>query len=159
MYILISPFFKSFNDTWLTYHVPSFLKWNIKKWIIVEIPFKDKIEYWIILNILWAEDITDLNESKIKSIINIHNENRFLSKYRKTLLKWIAKYYFTPIHNSNSLFFPKNLVDKIKKNKIDLTNTRDLQYNFDHKITFSEDQDKAYKKLKNQKITKYFFMV
>jgi primosomal protein N' len=51
--------------------------------------------------------------SKIKDILNIKNENVFLSSYRLELLPFIAEYYFCPIHNSLSLFLPKNLIEKI----------------------------------------------
>jgi hypothetical protein len=56
-----------------------------------------------------------IDESKIKEIISIVSEKIFLNYYRIELLKFISKNYFTPIHNSLSLFFPRNLIEKIKK--------------------------------------------
>jgi len=45
MYVIISPFFKTFDDIGLTYSVPDFLVEEIKIGQIVEIPFRDKVEY------------------------------------------------------------------------------------------------------------------
>jgi primosomal protein N' len=61
---------------------------------------------------------TDYDETKIKSIISIKNSDSLLSNYRVELAKWISRYYFTAIHNSINLFFPKNLKEKILKNKV-----------------------------------------
>jgi primosomal protein N' len=158
MYIIVSPFFKSFDDIWLTYHVPDFLVWKIKTGIIVEIPFKNNIEYWVILNIFENLD-NKIEKDKIKSIINIHNDNIFLSNYRQKLLPWIAKYYITPIHNSNNLFFPKNLTTKIINDKLknDIKNNFEYSYNYEKKLSIK--QNEAYEKIiepENHKILFYW---
>ncbi|MDR0771679.1 MAG: hypothetical protein LBF15_01025 [Candidatus Peribacteria bacterium] len=53
--------------------------------------------------------------SKLKEIINIENENIFLSPLRIELLNFIAREYFCPIHTALALFLPKNLREKIRK--------------------------------------------
>jgi primosomal protein N' len=53
---------------------------------------------------------TDLKEDKIKEICALYSTDVFLNDYQIELLKWISKYYFSLIHASTSLFFPKNLI-------------------------------------------------
>ncbi len=156
MYVIISPFFKTFDDIGLTYSVPDFLVEEIKIGQIVEIPFRDKVEYWIILKITKKVEL-DYDESKIKSLISIYNKNIFLSNYRIKLITWIASHYFSPIHNSNNLFFPKNLIEKIKKEKLKLDDLKEYNYNFKHKIKLTKEQEKSYSQIKNSKNNKILF--
>lgn len=156
MYALISPFFKTFDDIWLTYSIPDFLIWELHVGQIVEIPFKDKIELWVILNITEKIDLK-FNESKIKSIINLFNKSVFLSNYRIELLQWIAKYYFSALHNSHNLFFPKNLVSKIRNSKIDITKPNDYNYSYIHDINLSDNQKVAHSKINDSKNKKILF--
>lgn len=154
MYLQISPFFKTFDDLGLIYLVPEHLKGDIKIWQIVEIPFKDKIEIGLILDIK-KSIIVDFDHSKIKPIISIYNSNIFLSGYRTILLAWIATFYITAIHNSHNLFFPKNLTQKIKKNKIDLNiPSNNTSYIFNTNIKLSEKQSETYNKIKQSNNTK-----
>jgi primosomal protein N' (replication factor Y) len=158
MYVLVSPFSKSFDDNWLTYLVPDFLEKDIKIWCIVEIPIKDSIEIWLVLNISNVVD-WDYDEFKIKSLISIKNTNIFLSNYRIELVKWIAKKYITPIHNSLNLFFPKNLKEKILKDKLKIDEKNNKNYSFHHKVLLSDEQNNSYKKIiksKNNKILFYW---
>jgi hypothetical protein len=75
------------------------------------------------------------------------------------LLPWIARYYFTPIHSAANLFFPKNLLDKIKKNKVENFETKsDYNYSFDQNIILSQAQESAYNNIitsDNKKILLY----
>ncbi len=170
MYVLVSPFSKTFDDIWLTYIVPNFLMKEIKVWQIIEIPIRKSIELWVVLNIFETINI-NYEESKIKSIISIKNTNIFLSDYRVELVKWIANYYFTAIHNSLNLFFPKNLREKILKDKIniifpqnDYINEKDktkniINYSFNHNIKLSNEQNEALNNIletKKQKILLYW---
>lgn len=158
MYTLICPFSKTFDEVWVTYSVPDFLTKEIKIWQIVKITIREKIDFWIILKITDTLNI-DFDESKIKPIISIKNHNIFLSNYRVELSKWIAKYYFTAIHNSLNLFLPKNLKEKIIKNKLKLKNSELYDYEFKHNISLSIDQIKAYNEIKasdNNKILFYW---
>lgn len=164
MYIIVSPFSKTFDDLWLIYYVPDFLINDIKVWQIVEIPIKDIIEIWVVLKLL--ENIYDyeIDETKIKSLISIKNPNIFLSKFRIELVFWIANYYFTPIHNSLNLFFPKNLRDKILKDKLKQNLDSDFsekkwvyEYTFDNKILLSTEQNKVYNQIIESKKNKILF--
>lgn len=156
MYALISPFFKSFDDQWLTYLVPDFLVWEIKQWQIVEIPFKENIEYWVIISLNNSKNI-DFDDNKIKSLISIKDENIFLDKYRNKLLTRISSYYFTAIHNSNSLFFPKNLLEKIKKGKIDFNKIWNFDYKYNNQKDLNSEQLKSLNEIKSSKNNKILF--
>ncbi len=154
MYLQISPFFKTFDDLGLIYSVPEFLRGEIKVWQIVEIPFKNNIVIGLVLSIKDNINST-FDDSKIKSIIWIKNSDIFLSDYRVELLPWIASYYITVIHNAHNLFFPKNLTQKIIKNKINLHfHKKNISYNFDTNIKLSEKQEKAYSNIKESKNNK-----
>ena len=147
MYVLVSPFSKTFDDIWLTYIVPDFLVWEIKIWQVIEIPIKNFIELWVVLDIFETVN-TDYDESKIKSIISIKNHDIFLSNYRVELMKWISKYYFTAIHNSLNLFFPKNLRDKIQKDKVPKLNFINSEqnlydYKFQNDVNISKEQNSS----------------
>ena len=129
MYCLVSPFSMSFDNIWLLYLVPDFLIWELKEWQIVEVPVKNNIELAVVFNVIKNEaDFKNIDNhdsidiSKIKPIISIFNNNIFLQSYQVELIKWISKYYFTYIHNSLNLFFPKNVKDKIWKGKLELEN-------------------------------------
>jgi len=128
MYLIISPFSKSFDDIWFTYKLPSNLEKIVKKWMIVKLQVWNKETYWVVLDIVKT---TDLKEDKIKEIYALYSTCVFLNDYQIELLKWISKYYFSLIHASTSLFFPKNLIWKIIKNKFFFNNeTKELSYSF-----------------------------
>lgn len=148
MYVIVSPFFKTIFDEGLVYFLPDFLINDIKKWQIVEIPFREKIEIAVVIDILDKINI-DFDESKIKSIINIKNENIFLSDYRLILLPFISKYYFTSISNSSNLFFPKNLLAKIKNDKLVFKESKDYKYKFEYNSNLSEKQEQVYRDINN----------
>ena len=157
MYCLVSPFSKSFDEIWLSYFVPDFLTDDLKIGNIVEIPYWKEIEIALVLEL--NTSIWDIDEEKIKSIISIKNQNIFLKQYQIELIKWLAQYYITSIHNVVNLFFPRNLLEKIKKNKVEDFETKNLyNYNFNQNIIFSEAQEKAFeniKKSENKKILLY----
>jgi len=167
MYILVSPFTKTFDEIWLVYFVPSFLEKDIKIWHLVEIPMKSKIELAIILEILphpnpllTGEGIIGIDISKIKSIISIKNNNILLKEYQFTLVKWIAKYYFCSIHNALNLFFPKNLREKLEKGKLEIGKTTYnpyLQGEGKDINKLSEVQNKAFNEIKSSKNNKILF--
>ena len=148
MYCLVSPFSKSFDEIWLIYYVPDFLSWELIVGNIVEIPYGKSIEIALVLKLnveLWSID-----ESKIKSLIDIKNNNRFLTDYQVQLLPWLADYYITPIHNVANLFFPRNLLEKIKKDKIVNYDTKsEYNYLYNQNIELSSDQQNTYDNIKN----------
>ena len=156
MYCLICPFSKTFDEVWITYSVPDFLTNELKIWQIVEVTIREKIEFWVVLDITNIP-IINFDESKIKSIISIKNDNIFLKKYRVDLIKWIANYYFTAIHNSLNLFFPKNLKEKIWKDKLKIDNNKNYSYTFNYNNSLSTEQIKAYNSIIETKTNKILF--
>jgi len=143
MYSYIIPFWKTFDDVWFTYKIPDFLKSGIKLWMIVEIELKNEIQLGVVYEIFEKNEKIE-DDFVVKEIISIKNENIFISNYRIELLKFISKNYFTPIHNSLSLFLPKNLVEKVKKEKLNFDKVNDYNYNFDFKLNLSTAQKKVY---------------
>lgn len=156
MYCLVSPFSKSFDEIWLIYFVPDFLSWELGVWQIVEIPYRKTIEIALVLDINVSS--WKIDESKIKSLISIKHNSDFLNNYQKKIIPWIAWYYFTPIHNASSLFFPKNLLEKIKKEKIpNFVTKSEYNYTFAKDIVLTQAQDKAYQEIKKSDNNKVLF--
>ena len=156
MYCLICPFSKTFDEVWVTYSVPDFLNSELKVWQIVKITLRNKTEFWIVLDIFDKLNI-DFDESKIIEILWIKNDNIFIDKYRIELSKWMAKYYFTAIHNSLNLFLPKNLKEKLIKDKLKIEEKDDFKYEFNHNINLSSEQKKAYNNIKSSENNKVLF--
>jgi hypothetical protein len=73
------------------------------------------------------------------------------------LITWIASYYLSVIHNSHNLFFPKNLTDKIKKDKVNLSKIKEYSYTFNHDITLSLQQKRVYNEIEKSKNNKILF--
>lgn len=145
MYTLVSTFNNSFDNIWFEYFIPNHLLSKIKLWQFVEIPLKDKIEIAFIIDIYNESKISD--STKIKSIISIFNTNVFLNKNQINILIWISKNYFTLIHNSLGLFFPKNLIDKLKKNKLNLNSNKSFNYLYNNEIKLTKQQNEIYEKM------------
>jgi len=152
MYVLVAPFSGSFDEVGLIYLVPTFLEEQIKKGQIIEIPFRWKIEIWLVLN-FWTFDFLkiQINISKIKSIISIKNNFIFLNNRQIGLVNFIASFYFTNISNSLNLFFPKNLKDKIKNNKIELISSKEYKYEYKNIQNLNIHQQEIYEKIKKSK--------
>ena len=91
MYCIVSTYSKTFDEIGLTYFIPDFLRWKIKKWQLVQIPLKDKIEDAIVLDILKKEN-SNIDKNKIKSLINIKNNNVLIKDYQLELISWISRY-------------------------------------------------------------------
>jgi primosomal protein N' len=104
-------------------------------------------------------NIENISENKIKSIISIHNNFQFLEKKQIEIIFFMAKHYFTPIHNIVNLFFPKNLREKIMKNKINLQlnslKKENLKYNFNFDKQLSDKQEEIFQEINNSKENKY----
>lgn len=153
MYCLICPFSKTFDDVWITYSVPDFLVSELKLWQVVEITIRNKIEFWLIINISEKINI-NFDKSKIKPIVAIKNETIFLENYRVELIKWIAKYYFSAIHNALNVFLPKNLKEKIIKDKVKTASSQQYIYGYNYKNQLSLEQESAYNSISNSKNNK-----
>ena len=148
MYSIVSTFSKSFDDIGLIYFVPDFLKDDIKVWQLIEIPFREKIEYAIVLSLRdKLED--DIKKEKIKPIISIVNQTQLLNEKQIELISWISSYYFSPIHKSLDLFFPNNLKEKLFKWKISFDEKKDLDYSFNFLKKLTIKQKEVYNQVIN----------
>lgn len=145
MFAIISPFTQSFDDIWFTYKVPQTFEESLKTWNVVKIPFWKKEVFWLVLEI---NANTDFDKLKIKEIIDIYSNDVFLSNNQIITLKSISKTYFSLIHQSLSLFFPKNLVWKINKNKFFLKKDfLPLNYTFDYKKSLNKPQKQIFENI------------
>lgn len=153
MYCHIIPFWKTFDNIWFTYFIPPELLPEIRLWQTIEIPFKNQNIFGIIYYI-FEEINTDIDITKIKSIISIKNNNSIIDWYRIELLKYLSKNYFTLIHNALNLFIPKNLKEKIIKWKIDFNKTNDYKYSFNLDEDLTKTQEKAYLEILDKKTQK-----
>lgn len=119
MYILTSPFAKTFDTLGLLYYVPDFLTEQVWIWMIVETPIGTKIENAVVLELV--DDLEQfclkyemsISEEKIKSITWVVTQTQFISGKNIVLSQFISEHYFTQIHNSINLFFPAIIRKKI----------------------------------------------
>lgn len=157
MYVLVSTFSKTFDDMWLMYCVPELYE-SIQIWNIIEVPLKDNIELAIVLEI-YTNLPSNINDEKVKSIISVKNNSLFLQSYRIQLLQWIAQYYFTPLHNAVWIFFPKNLLEKVAKEKLpNITEIKKpIDYTYKNTLILSEKQSLAYNQIQQSKNNKILF--
>ena len=145
MFALVAPFLWTFDDQGLTYAIPDFLaEENIQAGNIVEIPLREKKVLAVVLNISKDENI-NFEKEKIKDILKKKGDIALYSHQRE-LLKWISSYYITPIHNSASLFFPKNLKEKIQNEKLK-PREESYNYQFENIKKLSQTQQEAYEKI------------
>jgi len=160
MYCLVSTFNKTFDELGLIYFIPSFLEKEIKKWQIVEVPVWNKIEIALVLETwnLKELNILDIEEEKIKSIISIKNSEIFLNKNQIELIRFISKNYFCHIHQAVSLFFPKNLKEKIVKGKIELKTPLDTMSGGIKNSTCINTTEKKKEKIKKEIKLEYSFI-
>lgn len=149
VFALVSPFSNTFDDKGLLYFVDDFLKDKIKIGQLVEFPLKNKIDFWIVLDLV---EKTDLDLAKIKPIISIKFEISLLKSYQNKLIFFISSYYFSSIHNSLNLFFPKNLKDKLLKDKFSLdTSEKEIfSYDFNFDKTLNTFQQKIYEDISKE---------
>ncbi len=162
MYILTSPFTKTFDTIWLLYYVPDFLEEQIKLWAIVECPIWTKIENAVVLEKVESLEKfcetkkINISEEKIKSITWVVTEKQLISKNNILLAQFISEHYFTQIHNAINLFFPAIVKKKIlwvdgnffeKLNNVGDVDRHPLQ---EIKLNdFSKAQKKAYSEIKD----------
>lgn len=168
MYILTSPFFKTFDTKGLIYLVPDFLCEQMTEWILVEVPIGKKVENALVLELIYdiemylRDNNLTFSEEKIKSIVWIVSERVFLEKNVLLLIQEIADRYICQIHKVTGLFFQNDVRKKIHSldEKFFWILDQDNQEKKipEKNITFSREQEKAYNEIcdnfekKNDKI-------
>ena len=145
MFVQIIPFDRSFDDLGFTYLVPDFLENCVLVWALVEIPFGNNIIKAIVIDIF--NDFDNENIS-LKPIISVLYENQFLFNWQIEIIKWMAVYYFSLSHQVLWIFFPKNLLEKIDKNKFEFKASSKLNYNNNITKSLTPGQKEAYNQIK-----------
>lgn len=145
MFVQIIPFDRSFDDLGFTYLVPDFLENSVFVWALVEIPFGNNIIKAIVIDIF--NDFDNENIS-LKPIISVLYENQFLFNWQIEIIKWMAVYYFSLSHQVLWIFFPKNLLEKIDKNKFEFKASSKLNYNNNITKSLTPGQKEAYNQIK-----------
>ncbi len=144
MFALIAPFQWSFDDLWFTYKIPESMKNTLQLGMVVLVPFWKKNLLWVVLDI---SEETQFDKVKIKEIISIYSQDIFLNQFGKVWIKWIANYYFCLIHQSLWLFFPKNLIEKLEKNKFQFSYIKNFNYTFEYHKHLNQAQENVYNKI------------
>ncbi len=119
MYILASPFTKTFDTLGLLYFVPEFFQSKISLGIIIEAPIWSKMENAVVLELVLDLDVfmqkhnITITKSKIRSITGIVTQTQYISETNIHIVQYISTHYFTQIHNALNLFFPTIVRKKI----------------------------------------------
>lgn len=155
MYIQVCPLTRSFSDGWLTYK--AWKNTEIFVGSVVLIPFGKQQIDGIVLEI--HSSLPDFDEKRIKDIIKVKYVQSFLSPDQVQLLYFISDYYFTLLHNSLSLFLPRNLKEKIKKQTVNFEVTP-LEYCYKNSQKLTKIQEHKYQEiLKNNATATLFYGV
>lgn len=153
MYIIVSPFSHTFDDTGLLYELPWDIDQDVSLWQIVEIPLRDQFQLAVVLSLQKNIDI-DYDISKIKQISCIFDHAAWITPESSHLISWMAQHYFTPIHNVTRLFFPKHLLSKLEKWKLELKISKPITYQNTWVNHFSPAQQKAYTQIQQSSAEK-----
>ncbi len=145
MFATVIPFDRSFDDIWLTYLVPDFLKEQVFLWALVEIPFGKQIIKAVVVDIL--DNFSDESIS-LKPLVSVVYDFPILKDYQIELIKWMAEYYFSLVHRVLSIFLPRNLLEKIEKNKFEFKESKTLEYNTNITKSLTQNQKEAYLQVK-----------
>lgn len=81
-----------FNNSMLTYSLPSELSAELAKGTLVKVPLGARV----INGCVWGEENEPENPQKIKDIVSVENE-LFISKDECDLFEWMAQYYHYPL--------------------------------------------------------------
>ena len=110
MFIEVIPFGGSIDDEGLTYFVRDELAESIQVGCLVEVPFRNALDYAIVTR---TQDV-QIPESP-KSIVRIITSIPLLAPYQIRSIFDTASYYFVHTHHILSLFLSKTLVKYLEK--------------------------------------------
>lgn len=153
MLVLVCPLTRSFSDSGLTYYAPD--TWNFWPWSIVEVPFWKQLIDAVVLELDVGNEWID--PKKIKKIARVKYSESLLNQKQIELLLFIAEYYFSLLHATLALFFPRNLREKIKKEKLDFK-TSVITYDYKNNSKLTELQTEKFQEIINstQKQTLFY---
>lgn len=152
MYYRVIPFERTFDTFGLVYKSP--LKLGSGQ--CVKIPFGNTQILGLIYSETSVENL-DYDINSIKEISEVISETSLLSYNDLSVVDFIAKHYITPIHNALLLYFPRNLVEKLKKNTFQKITAKNYSYNTIVDIELSGKQEEVYQKIQAnaQKLWKF----
>lgn len=136
----IVPFTQSFDELWLDYLIPEALQADIQLGLIVEIYIWKKQDLWVVLEIIQT---TTIKQESLKSIEWIYDSQIYLGPIGLELLRYTAKLSFSHIHHVLQVMMPKNLKEKIKKQKIDISDISTINYDYNNSFKLTGSQEKA----------------
>lgn len=142
MYYRIIPFEKSFDTFWLVYRAPKELEASVSSWNIVRVPIWNMSMIWLCAGEVNQEDIS-IEEQRVKDINELLSDFMFADPIRIELMSFISEHYITPIHAAAWVFFPKNLLEKTLKNKLESIKIKEYQYDKSD-ITLSKIQREVF---------------
>lgn len=91
------------------YRIPSFLAPYIHTGIIVQVPFKGRVEAGYVVK---TKDISEIKDEDIKDITKILDNKPFFDSRKLELIKWISHYYVQPFGSVIKYFFPPGMKGK-----------------------------------------------
>lgn len=132
MLIEVIPFGGSIDDRWLTYFVQDDLAKQIRIGSLVEVPFRNALDYAIVTKLESSE-----TPENLLSISRVVCAIPLLAPYQITVIFALASYYFVHAHQILSLFLSKWLLNFLEKNSfIDLRERKTVKESFFAKISF-----------------------
>ena len=150
MYYRIIPFSRTFDTFGLIYKIPKNLISHVYPGKLVEIPLRNSSELWILFSETSVENI-DYKLEDIREVMSVIHDFVFLSDWQLGVINYISNHYITPIHNPLTLYFPRNLLEKIHKDKFDKLSPKSYSYLDSASFTLSEKQQEIYKTIENWK--------
>lgn len=153
MYYRVIPFAKTFDTFGLTYKIPDRYISEIVPGKLVTIPLKNTQELGLLMWEVHEQDI-DYDISSIKEIEDYISDTVFLSDEQRSIVDFIANCYITPIHNAVSLFFPRNLKEKIAKWTFEKVKKKQYEY-LKSSLVLSEAQQEIYTKISKSQNKKH----
>ena len=140
MYIWVGIFKRSFNDEPVLYECD----FDVQIGSIVIVPYGKKLFSWVVMQV----DLQLEDTSRIKKVDQIWYSESFLQVYQPDFIQFISKQTFCLYHNALWLFFPKNIKEKIEKQKIKFESEK-KKYTYKNDFQLSSAQKEAYESIKN----------
>ena len=145
MLIEVIPFGGSIDDQWLTYFVRDELAEIIKIGCLVEVPFRNALDYAMVTNLsdTWINSTSDISSDNIRSIVRIITTIPLLAPYQIYSIFDISSYYLVHAHHILSLYISKTLIKYLEKQDFRslLLSTEKKVNNPDPLICFSHHTD------------------
>ena len=138
MYVQVGIFKRSFDDEPVVYECSL----KVQLWSIVVVPYGSKLYLWVVV---WL-NYKPIDTSYIKKVDQVWYFESFLARYQVEFIQFIAHQTICLYHNSLNLFFPRNLKEKIEKQKVKFESD-EKKYLYNNPFVLSQAQQNVLKKL------------